>query len=236
MSGENPFERSERMFGEAAMKRLRNAHVAVFGCGGVGGFVIETLARGGVGELTFVDNDVISVTNLNRQILALCSTLGMPKADAAVRRVADICPETVCHAVKLFFLPENADSIDFRAFDYVVDAVDTLSAKAEIVRAAKRAGVNVISAMGAGNKLDPTRFRAADLSETNTCPLAREMRKILRKDGIEHLKVVYSDEPPMTIAQTEHGRHIPASNSFVPAALGIVLGGEVIKDLIKTPS
>lgn len=231
---ENQFQRTEMMFGAAAMDRLRRSRVAVFGVGGVGGYAVEALARSGVGTIDLIDDDVVALSNLNRQIIALHSTVGMPKVDAAAARIHDICPDTRAIPHRLFFLPETADQIDFSAFDYVIDAIDTVAGKAEIVLRARAASVPVISAMGAGNKLDPTRFRVADIYDTRVCPLARAMRGILKKKGIDRLKVVYSEEEPVRTAESGGGagKRAPGSNAFVPSVMGLILAGEVIRDLI----
>lgn len=228
------FIRTEMMFGSAAVARLRQSRVAVFGVGGVGGYAVEALARSGVGELDLIDNDTVALSNLNRQIIALHSTLGMPKVEAAAMRIRDICPDTRVHPHRMFFLPETAHQIDFSAFDYVIDAIDTVAGKVEIVQRAQAAHVPVISAMGAGNKLDPARFRVADIYETRVCPLARVMRGLLKKRGIDHLKVVYSEEPPRTpqFADTSTEKRAPGSNAFVPSVVGLIMAGEVIRDLI----
>ncbi len=241
------FSRTERLFGPAAMERLKNARVAVFGLGGVGGYAVEALARSGVGALDLVDDDCLSPTNLNRQILATEQTLGMAKTDAAEQRVRSINPDCRVRKYRLFFLPETAGLFDFGQYDYVVDAVDTVTAKLALIEAARAAGVPIISAMGAGNKLDPTAFEVADISETSVCPLARVLRKELKKRGIEHLKVVYSREKPLrplplqVPEETEEKRarpgeaarrDVPASNAFVPGVAGLILAGEVVKDLI----
>ncbi|MBQ1290961.1 MAG: tRNA threonylcarbamoyladenosine dehydratase, partial [Lachnospiraceae bacterium] len=202
--------------------------VAVFGVGGVGGYVVEALARGGIGALDLIDNDVICLSNLNRQIIALHSTIGMAKVDAAAQRIADINPECTVRRHKCFYLPQTRAEFDFAFYDYVVDAIDTVTAKIDLILAAKEAGVPVISAMGCGNKLDPTRFEVADLSETTMDPLARVMRRELKKRGVLHVKVVYSKEP--AIRPREEGR-TPGSVSFVPSAAGLVIAGEVIRDL-----
>ena len=229
----NQFSRSELLIGPEAMEKLHRSRVAVFGVGGVGGYVVEALARSGVGTLDLIDNDVVSLTNLNRQIIATHATLGMQKVDAAAERVRDICPEIQVNRHNCFFLPENADTFDFTQYDYVVDAVDTVSAKLEIVLRAQAANVPVISSMGAGNKLDPSRFRAADIYETSVCPLARVMRSQLRKRGIAAHRVVYSTEPPRPTQEVivENGRHLPGSVSFVPPVAGMILAGEVIRIL-----
>ncbi len=241
------FSRTERLFGPEAMEKLRRSRVAVFGLGGVGGYAVEALARSGVGALDLVDDDCVSLTNLNRQILATEQTLGMAKTDAAEQRILSVNPDCRVCKYRLFFLPETARLFDFGQYDYVVDAVDTVTAKLALIEAARAAGTPIISAMGAGNKLDPTAFEVADLSETSVCPLARILRKELRKRGVEHLKVVYSREkparplPPEETAETEEKsarpgaaarRDVPASNAFVPGVAGLILAGEVVKDLI----
>ena len=233
----NQFSRTELLIGPEAMAKLHRSRVAVFGVGGVGGYVVEALARSGVGTLDLIDNDVVTLTNLNRQIIATHATLGMRKVDAAAARVHDICPEIQVNRHACFFLPENADSFDFTQYDYVVDAVDTVSAKAEIVLRAQAAGVPVISSMGTGNKLDPSRFRVADISATKVCPLARAMRNLLRRKGVKHLKVVYSEEEAIKpLGEAEDApqgkRATPGSTAFVPAAAGLILAGEVVRDLI----
>ena len=233
----NQFSRTELLIGPEAMEKLHRSRVAVFGVGGVGGYVVEALARSGVGTLDLIDNDVVSLTNLNRQIIATHATLGMRKVDAAAERVRDICPEIQVNRHACFFLPENADDFDFTQYDYVVDAVDTVSAKAEIVLRAQAAGVPVISSMGTGNKLDPSRFRVADISATKVCPLARAMRNLLRRKGVKHLKVVYSEEEALKpLGEAEDApqgkRATPGSTAFVPAAAGLILAGEVVRDLI----
>ena len=233
----NQFSRTELLIGPEAMEKLHRSRVAVFGVGGVGGYVVEALARSGVGTLDLIDNDVVSLTNLNRQIIATHATLGMRKVDAAAARVRDICPEIQVNRHNCFFLPENADTFDFTQYDYVVDAVDTVSAKAEIVLRAQAAGVPVISSMGTGNKLDPSRFRVADISATKVCPLARAMRNLLRRKGVKHLKVVYSEEEALKpLGEAEDApqgkRATPGSTAFVPAAAGLILAGEVVRDLI----
>ncbi len=233
----NQFSRTELLIGPEAMEKLHRSRVAVFGVGGVGGYVVEALARSGVGTLDLIDNDVVSLTNLNRQIIATHATLGMRKVDAAAERVRDVCPEIQVNRHACFFLPENADDFDFSQYDYVVDAVDTVSAKAEIVLRAQAAGVPVISSMGTGNKLDPSRFRVADIYATKVCPLARAMRNLLKRKGVKKLKVVYSEEEalkPLGEAEdaSECRRATPGSTAFVPAAAGLILAGEVVRDLI----
>ena len=233
----DPYSRTRFLLGEDAMQKLRAARVAVFGLGGVGGYVVEALARSGVGHLELIDHDTISLTNINRQILATRETVGMDKAEAAARRVAAIDPDIAVTARKIFYLPETAGEFDFTQDDYVVDAIDTVTGKLMLVQAAKAAGVPIISSMGTGNKLDPTAFRVADISETSVCPLARIIRKECKKRGIERLKVVYSTEDPIKcvpddLSELPEGRNaLPGSICFVPAAAGMVIAGEVIKDL-----
>ena len=233
---EDIFSRTRMLLGDAAMDRLKRARVAVFGVGGVGGHVVEALTRSGVGALDLIDSDRVELSNLNRQIIATRDTLGMLKVNAAKARVLSINPDGQVQTHPIFFLPETADQFDFTQYDYVVDAIDTVAGKLQLIEAAKAAGVPVISSMGAGNKLDPTAFRVADISETSVCPLARVMRRELRKRGIEHVKVVYSTEPALSPAPADEEtgrRSTPGSVAFVPAVAGLVLAGEVIKDLIK---
>ena len=233
---EDMFSRTRMLLGDEAMDRLKKARVAVFGVGGVGGHVVEALVRSGVGALDLVDSDRVAISNLNRQIIATRETLGMLKVDAAKARVLTINPDCKVQTWPIFFLPETADQFDFTQYDYVVDAIDTVAGKLQLIEAAKAAGTPVISSMGAGNKLDPTAFRVADISETSVCPLARVMRRELRKRGIEHVKVVYSTEPALSPAPADEEtarRSTPGSVVFVPAVAGLVLAGEVIKDLIK---
>ena len=237
------YSRSRFLLGEDAMRTLRNAHVAVFGLGGVGGYVVEALARTGIGALTLVDHDTVSKTNLNRQILATEETVGQEKALVAARRVASIDPSIRVYPKVCFYLPETAGEFDFSEFDYVVDAIDTVTGKLTLIQAAQAAGTPIISCMGTGNKLDPTAFRVTDISKTSVCPLARIIRKECRKRGIETLKVVYSTEDPIDCtlpaddpawAELPEGRNaLPGSVCFVPAAAGMVLAGQVIKDLVK---
>lgn len=246
----NQFSRTELLFGKAAMEHLRQCRVAVFGIGGVGGYAVEALARSGVGTLDLIDDDKICLTNLNRQIFATRSTVGKEKVAAAKARIQDICPEITVHTHFCFFMPDTADQFDFHDFDYVIDAIDTVTGKLEIILRAKAAGVPVISAMGAGNKLDPTAFRVADIYDTKVCPLARVMRYELRKRHVRDVKVVYSEEkpirpiedmaiscrnhcvcPPGTVRKCTVRRDIPGSNAFVPSVAGLILAGEVIKDL-----
>lgn len=223
------FSRTERLIGKDAVNVLSGKHVAVFGIGGVGGFVCEALARAGVGKLTLVDKDNVDITNLNRQIIALHSTIGRSKAEVMAERIKDINPNAEVKVVQAFYLPETSGLFDFRDYDYVVDAVDTVTAKIELVVKAKEAGTHVISSMGAGNKLNPTMFRVEDIYKTKVCPLAKVMRKELKNRGIDSLKVVYSEEAPI---KTKDGERSPASISFVPSVAGLIIAGEVIKDLI----
>ncbi|MBR2011521.1 MAG: tRNA threonylcarbamoyladenosine dehydratase [Clostridia bacterium] len=225
------FIRTEGLLGEAAITRLQSARVAVFGIGGVGGYAVEALVRAGVGALDLIDSDTVSESNLNRQIIALYSTVGQYKTEVAASRARDINPDVSITVHNTFFLPENADLFDFSQYDYVIDAIDTVTAKMELVRRANAAGTPIISAMGTGNKLDPTAFRVTDIYKTEGCPLARTVRRLCRKEGIKHLKAVWSPEPPRGTTFAEEGRHAPASISFVPAAAGLVLAGAVIKDL-----
>lgn len=228
------YARTAMLIGEDAVARLRGAHVAVFGIGGVGGYVVEALARAGVGALSLFDADVVSESNLNRQIIALRSTLGLPKVEVAAARVREINPTTALHTHNVFYLPENADRFDLSCYDYVVDAVDTVAAKMELIRRARAAGVPIICSMGTGNKLDPTAFCVTTLEKTDTCPLCRTMRTLCRKEGIRGVKVVYSSELPRGATLDDgHGRHAPGSISFVPAAAGLVLASEVVKDLCQ---
>ncbi|MDE5722103.1 MAG: tRNA threonylcarbamoyladenosine dehydratase [Clostridia bacterium] len=226
------FARTEMLLGKYAVQKLNKSRIAVFGAGGVGGYCIEALARSGVGAIDIIDGDRVDITNLNRQILATENTVGKLKADAAEERIKLINRECKIKKFPLFFLPDNSREIDFSVYDYVVDAVDTVSAKIEIILRAKEADVKVISAMGAGNKLDATRFKVADIYKTDVCPLARVMRRELKKRGVKSLKVVYSDEPPTNSDLTENAKPIPASVAFVPSVAGLIIAGEVIKDLI----
>ena len=222
------FLRTAMLLGAESLEKLQKARVAVFGLGGVGGYTVEALARAGIGALDLIDNDTISLSNVNRQILATHSTVGMDKTEAAKLRVLDINPECVVRTHKVFYTPETADQFDFSQYDYVIDAIDTVTAKLDLVERAKAAGVPVISSMGTGNKLDPTRFEVTTINKTSVCPLAKVMRRELKKRGITDLKVVYSQEEPL-----KQGDRTPASISFVPPVAGLILAGEVIKDLIK---
>lgn len=228
------FSRTELLFGAEAMEKLKNAHVAVFGIGGVGGHLAEALVRGGVGKLTLVDNDTVALTNLNRQMVATHSTLGMQKTEAAKKRLLDINPDAEIICRDVFFTPQTAGEFDFSQYDYVADAIDTVAGKIELIVRCKAAGTPILCAMGAGNKLDPTAFRVADISKTSVCPLARAMRIQLRKKGINHVKVVYSTEVTLTPAETEEvsaKRQTPGSTSFVPSVAGLIMAGEILKDI-----
>lgn len=231
------FSRTQLLLGTAAMERLRAARVAVFGVGGVGGYAVEALARSGIGALDLIDNDTVSESNINRQIIALSDTIGCDKVTVAAQRVKQIDPDCVVHTHKTFFLPETADEFDFTAYDYVVDAIDTVAGKLALVEKARAVNTPIICAMGAGNKLDPTAFRVADIYKTSGCPLARVMRSECRKRGIKRLKVVYSPEPPRRPAMEGEAVHddarrsVPGSVAFVPPVMGLILAGEVVKDI-----
>lgn len=232
----NQFSRTQLLLGAEQMERLYAARVAVFGVGGVGGHVVEALARSGVGALDLIDSDQVCLSNLNRQIIATRATIGQYKVDAARDRIADISPSTQVRVYKTFYTPETAGQFDFTQYDYVVDAIDTVTGKLALVLQAQEAGVPIISSMGAGNKLDPTAFRVADIYQTSVCPLARVMRTELRRRGVKHLKVVYSTEPPLTPLPVPPGeqtsrRQTPGSTAFVPAVAGLIIAGEVIRDL-----
>ena len=232
------YSRTRLLLGDAGINRLRNARVILFGLGGVGGYTAEALARAGIGHIDMVDHDTVSLTNLNRQVLALHSTIGQYKVDVARSRILDIDPTIQVQTYKTFFLPENADTFDFTQYDYVIDAIDTVSGKLAIIEKAHAAGTPVISCMGTGNKLDPSDFRVADISKTSGCALARIMRKECAKRKIKGVKVVYSQELPLTPendpeakAENPGRRSIPGSVAFVPGAAGFVLAGEVIRHL-----
>lgn len=226
---DDQFSRTALLLGESRMERLKAARVAVFGVGGVGGYVVEALARSGVGTLDLIDNDRICLSNINRQIIALHSTLGMYKVDAAKERVLDINPQAAVHTHKIFYMPDTADQFDFKQYDYVVDAIDTVTGKLQLAEQAKKSGTPIISSMGAGNKLNPALFQVADIYETSVCPLARVMRRELKKRGIRKLKVVYSREQPLEPIDGE--RTVPGSTAFVPSVAGLIIAGEVIRDL-----
>ena len=230
--------RTAMLLGDAAMEKLKNSRVAVFGIGGVGGHLCEALARAGVGAIDLFDNDTVSVSNLNRQIVALHSTVGEPKVEVMKKRISDINPACAVRAYQTFYLPENADEYPLDGYDYVADAIDTVSAKIELVVRAERLGVPIIAAMGAGNRTDPTRFAVTDLFSTQGCPLARVMRRELKARGIRRLKVVFSDEPALRPIQAEgeepsHKKTIPGSLSFVPSAVGLIMAREIVFDLIN---
>ena len=233
---DNYFSREELLIGKEAIEILKNSHVAVFGVGGVGGFVVEVLARCGVGTIDVIDNDVVDPSNINRQIIATADTIGQEKVNIVEQRIKSINPNAVVNKHRCFFLPETAKDFDFTRFDYVVDAIDTVSGKIEIILQAKKAGVPVISCMGAGNKLDPTAFVVTDIYKTSVCPLARVMRQKLKKLGVQDLKVVYSTEkamkPNYPPDMPPQRKAAPGSVAFVPSVAGIIAGGEVIKDLI----
>ena len=232
---ENQFDRIEKMIGEGALEKIKSSRVAVFGIGGVGGACAEALARMGIGAIDLFDNDVVSPSNLNRQTVALYSTIGRFKVDVMAERIMDINPEckVTCH--KIFYLPDMADSVDLSCYDMVVDAIDTVAGKIELVVRAKAAGVNIICSMGAGNRMDPTKFVVTDISKTEIDPLAKAVRKELRSRSITDVKVVWSKEPPVVIPQEAScsEARIPASNSFVPPAAGLILAAEAVKYLIK---
>ncbi len=232
----NQFSRTELLFGPEAIKRLHKARVAVFGIGGVGSYTVEALVRSGVGTVDIVDNDKVCLTNLNRQLFATTKTIGQYKVDVAEQRMKEINPDVIIHKHQTFYMPDTAQQFDFRKYDYVVDAIDTVTGKIQLVMQAKEAGVPIISSMGAGNKVDPTAFEVADIYQTSVCPLAKVMRRELKKRGIRKLKVVYSKEPALTPTDSEEITQrvkVPGSNAFVPPAAGLILAGEVIKDLIQ---
>ncbi|MBQ9015727.1 MAG: tRNA threonylcarbamoyladenosine dehydratase [Firmicutes bacterium] len=246
----NQFSRTELLYGREAMQRLADSRVAVFGIGGVGGYTVEALVRSGVGALDLIDDDQICLTNVNRQIIATTKTVGQYKVDVAFQRAKDISPECEIRTYKTFYLPETQDQFDFREYDYVVDAIDTVTGKLAIIENAKKAGVPVISSMGAGNKVNPAAFEVADIYETSICPLAKVIRHECRKRGIDSLKVVYSKEkairpvedmaiscrnhcicPPEAARTCLQRRDIPGSTAFVPSVVGLIIAGEVINDL-----
>ncbi|MBO4540320.1 MAG: tRNA threonylcarbamoyladenosine dehydratase [Clostridia bacterium] len=248
----NQYSRTELLFGKEAMEKLRASRVAVFGIGGVGGYAVEALARSGVGAIDLIDDDRVCLTNINRQIIATRKTVGKFKVDVAAERIAEIDPDIKVTKHQCFYMPETAEQFDFKQFDYVIDAIDTVTGKIELVLQAQKAGVPIISCMGAGNKLDPTAFEVSDIYKTSVCPLAKVMRRELKKRGVPALKVVYSKEqpltpiedmaisckahcicPPGTVRKCTQRRQVPGSNAFVPSVAGLILAGEVIKDLIK---
>lgn len=247
------YARTELLLGSEAMEKLRASRIAVFGIGGVGGYAVEALARSGVGTLDLIDDDRICLTNLNRQILATRQTVGKYKVDAAEKRIYEIDPSICVNKYKCFYMPNTADQFDFSQYDYIIDAIDTVTGKLEIIKRAKALNIPVISSMGAGNKLDQTAFRVADIYETKVCPLAKVMRHELRKLGVKSLKVVYSEEkpirpiedkeiscrshcicPPGTARKCTVRRDIPGSNAFVLSVVGLIIAGEVVKDITKT--
>ncbi len=248
----NQYSRTELLFGKEAMEKLRNSRVAVFGIGGVGGYAVEALARSGVGAIDIIDDDKVCLTNINRQIYATRKTIGRYKVDVAAERISEIDPSIKVTKHQTFFMPETAEQFDFKQYNYVIDAIDTVTGKIELVLQAQKAGVPIISSMGAGNKLDPTAFEVADVYKTSVCPLAKVMRRELKKRNVPALKVVYSKEepikpiedmdiahqessvcPPDTVRKGTHRRQVPGSTAFVPSVAGLILAGEVIKDLIK---
>ncbi|MBR1972577.1 MAG: tRNA threonylcarbamoyladenosine dehydratase [Oscillospiraceae bacterium] len=233
------FLRTQMLLGTEGVERLQKARVAVFGIGGVGGYTVEALARSGIGQIDVIDSDVVSITNINRQILATHSTVGLPKVEAAKQRILDINPDCVVRTYPVFYTPETADKFDFTQYDYIVDAIDTVTGKLALVERANASGTPIICCMGTGNKLDASAFEVSDISKTTMCPLARVMRKELGKRGIRHLKVVYSKEEALTPTGWEEEaaalgkRQIPGSVAFVPGTAGLILAGEVIKDIAK---
>ena len=226
--------RTLMLIGESALEKLKNSHVIVFGCGGVGGNAIEALARSFVGKITVVDNDTVSLSNLNRQLLATYDTVGKSKVDVAKDRILSINPQCEVTALNMFFLPENATEIDFTQYDYIVDAIDTVSAKLELAKISQNIGVPMISSMGTGNKLHPEMLEISDIYKTSVCPLARAMRNLCKKNGIKKLRVVYSkEEPKSEIKVVDNNKAVPASSAFVPCAAGILIASAVVNDLIK---
>lgn len=248
----NEFSRTELLIGKEGIEKLANSRVAVFGIGGVGGYTVEALARSGVGQLDLIDDDKVCLTNINRQIIATHSSVGKYKVEVAKERILDINPKATVNTYKMFYTPENADEFDFSKYDYVVDAIDTVVGKLEIIERSKKSNIPVISSMGAGNKMHPEMFEIADISKTSVCPLAKVIRQQLRKRKIKEVKVVYSKEiplepkedmaiscrnhcicPPGTVHKCTNRRAIPGSNAFVPSVVGLIIAGEVIKDLIE---
>ena len=246
----NQFSRTQLIYGPEAMEKLKNSRVAVFGIGGVGGYTVEALARSGIGALDLIDDDRVCLTNINRQIIATRKSIGKYKVDVAAERVADINPQCQVKTYQTFYLPETRGRFDFTQYDYVVDAIDTVTGKIDLILSAREAGTPIISSMGAGNKTDPTAFRVADIYETSVCPLARVMRRELKRRGVERLKVVYSQEkpirpledmsiscrancicPPGTVRKCTDRRDIPGSTAFVPSVVGLIIAGEIVNDL-----
>ena len=226
---ENQFTRTISLIGEDSINKLKASHVAIFGVGGVGGYVAEALARVGIGNFDLIDNDIVNITNINRQIIALHSTIGKDKIEVAKERILDINPSAKVFMHKTFFSPENSKDFDFSKYDYVIDAIDSISGKIELVLKSQEANTPIISSMGAGNKLNPEMFEIADIYKTSVCPLAKVMRQELKKRGVKKLKVVYSKELPIK----QKGERVPASISFVPSAVGLIMASVVVKDLIK---
>lgn len=225
------FSRTELLLGQEAMDRLRRSRVAVFGIGGVGGHVVEALARAGIGRLDLIDHDKVSMSNINRQIIATLDTVGMDKVDVMKKRILSINPEAQVETHRCFYLPENADTFDLSQYAYVVDAIDTVTAKIELILRAKKAGVPIISCMGTGNKLNPMQLEIADIYQTSVCPLAKVMRRELRKRNVEKLKVLYSKEEPIKNYLSVQGRAVPGSVSFVPSAAGLIIASEVVREI-----
>ena len=235
---ENQFSRTELIYGKLAMKKLANARIAVFGIGGVGGHTVEALVRSGIGAIDIIDNDKVCISNINRQIIATHKTVGMDKVDAAEERLLEINPDVKIVKHKTFFTPETSGEFDFTQYDYIVDAIDTVTGKIELILKAKKAGTPIISSMGAGNKKNPSAFEVTDIYKTSVCPLARVMRNELKKRGVKKLKVVYSQETPLppapdseSIEPTASRRATPGSNAFVPSVVGLIIAGEIINDL-----
>lgn len=227
------FTRTAMLIGKDGVKKLSDSSVIVFGAGGVGSYVIEALARAGIGSISVVDNDTVSLSNINRQLLALHSTIGINKTDTAVSRVKDINPDCVAYGFNCFYTAENDGGISLIDYDYIIDAIDTVSSKIFLAEKACELDIPIISSMGTGNKMDPSKFKISDIYKTSMCPLAKVMRYELKRKGIKKLKVLFSDEQPKKTAVSENGRHIPASISFVPSAAGLMIAGEVIRDLLK---
>lgn len=225
------FSRTERLIGEDALRKLQNSNIIIFGLGGVGSYTAEALARSGIGKMTVVDKDTVDITNINRQLYALHSTVGKPKAEVARIRILDINPECEVTAVAKMYLPESAEDFVLSQYDYIIDAIDNVTAKIDLAVKAEQLGIPIISSMGTGNKLDPTAFKVSDIYKTSVCPLCRVMRTQLKKRGVKKLKVVYSEETPKT-----DGERTPASISFVPSVAGLIIAGEVIKDIIQKES
>lgn len=232
---ETRLERTALIFGEEAISKLKNAHVAIFGVGGVGGYVAEALARSGVGKLTLIDNDKVSESNINRQIIALCSTVGKYKVEVMKERIADINPDAKVFCHKCFYLPGEENELEFSGFSYIVDAIDTVTGKIGLVMEGEKNNIPVISSMGTGNKTDPSAFMISDIYKTKVCPLAKVMRTELKKRGVKKLKVVYSEEIPVKAAERSEGerRSVPGSNAFCPPVAGLIIASEVVKDIIK---